>query len=101
MEPDRGQEVRRILGHDERNPSQQLDMALAEDPGVDRLAELARGHAIDSADHGSTRLPRVSAPVMFRQVVPYPGYPPIPARSKGGIAGRLVSAPDRPSSSGI
>src|SRR4029077_19003982 len=60
---------------------------LAEDPGVDRLAELARGHAIDSADHGSTRLPRVSVPAMLRWAVPHPAYPPIPARSKG-IAGQ-------------
>src|ERR1035441_7287153 len=47
--------MRRILRHDKRNPAQELDLPISKNPGLNRLAELACGHAIDSADHGLSR----------------------------------------------
>src|ERR1017187_1221138 len=44
--------MRRILRQDKRNPAQELDLPISKNPGLNRLAELACGHAIDSADHG-------------------------------------------------
>ena len=46
--------MRWVLRHDEGNPSQEFNAFLAEHPGVDRLAELPRGHLINPVDHRPT-----------------------------------------------